>query len=104
MACTLKRSNLHFERALERLPLGVASDCGYWGDGRTVYVKRASGARLWDIDENEYIDYRLGCGQVILGYTAPASYANPTFAGRGSYPRPTTNSVSRKPSQNSNTR
>ncbi len=36
MAWTLKRSNLHFERALERLPLGVASDCGYWGDGRIV--------------------------------------------------------------------
>ncbi len=71
MAWTLKRSNLHFERALERLPLGVASDCGYWGDGRTVSVKRASGARLWDIDDNEYIDYRLGCGQVVLGYADP---------------------------------
>ena len=71
MAWTLERSNRHFERALERLPLGVASDCGYWGDGRTVYVKRANGARLWDIDDNEYIDYRLGCGRVILGYADP---------------------------------
>jgi glutamate-1-semialdehyde 2,1-aminomutase len=71
MTWTLKRSNRHFERALEHLPLGVASDCGYWGDGRTVYVKRASGARLWDIDDNEYIDYRLGCGQVILGHADP---------------------------------
>ncbi|MBW2495080.1 MAG: aminotransferase class III-fold pyridoxal phosphate-dependent enzyme [Deltaproteobacteria bacterium] len=68
MARTLKRSNLHFELALERLPLGVASDRGYWGDDRTFYVKRASGARLWDIDDNEYIDYRLGGGQAILGY------------------------------------
>ena len=71
MARTLKRSNLHFELALERLPLGVASDRGYWGDDRTFYVKRASGARLWDLDENEYIDYRLGGGQVILGYADP---------------------------------
>ena len=71
MAWTLERSNRHFERALERLPLGVASDCGYWGDGRTVYAKRANGARLWDIDDNEYIDYRLGCGRVILGYADP---------------------------------
>ena len=67
MAWTLDRSNLHFERALERLPLGVASDCGYWGDDRTLYVKRASGARLWDIDDNEYIDYRLGSGQFSVG-------------------------------------
>ncbi len=71
MERTLKRSNLHFELALERLPLGVASDCGYWGDDRTFYVKRASGARLWDLDDNEYIDYRLGRGQVILGYADP---------------------------------
>jgi glutamate-1-semialdehyde 2,1-aminomutase len=71
MARTLKRSNLHFELALERLPLGVASDRGYWGDDRTLYAKRASGARLWDIDDNEYIDYRLGGGQVILGYADP---------------------------------
>jgi len=37
----------------------------------TFYVKRASGARLWDLDDNEYIDYRLGGGQVILGYADP---------------------------------
>jgi glutamate-1-semialdehyde 2,1-aminomutase len=71
MERTLKRSNLHFELALERLPLGVGSDSGYWGDDRTVYVKRASGARLWDLDDNEYIDYRLGSGQAILGYADP---------------------------------
>jgi glutamate-1-semialdehyde 2,1-aminomutase len=71
MARSLKRSSLHLELALERLPLGVASDCRYWGEGRTFYVKRASGARLWDIDDNEYIDYRLGSGQVVLGYADP---------------------------------
>jgi len=71
MPRSLKRSLLHFELALERLPLGVASDCGYSGHDRTFYVKRASGARLWDLDDNEYIDYRLARGQVILGYADP---------------------------------
>jgi len=71
MARSLRRSSLHLERALARLPLGVASDCRNWGQDRTFYVKRASGARLWDIDDNEYIDYRLGRGQVILGYADP---------------------------------
>ena len=28
----------------------------------------AKGARLWDLDDNEYIDYRLGYGPAILGY------------------------------------
>jgi glutamate-1-semialdehyde 2,1-aminomutase len=71
MTRTLKRSHLHFELALERLPLGVASDGGYAGHDRTFYVKRASGARLWDLDDNEYIDYRLAGGEVILGYADP---------------------------------
>ena len=65
---SLKRSNDHFQKAVTRLPLGVASNFRYWGDEGTIYIKRAKGARIWDIDDNEYIDYRLGYGPAILGY------------------------------------
>ena len=64
----LKRSNQHFRRASSKLPLGVSSNFRYWGDDKTIYVKRGQGARIWDIDDNEYIDYRLAYGPVILGY------------------------------------
>ncbi len=64
----LTKSNQHFKKAIKRLPLGVASNFRYWGDDRTIYVKKGKGARLWDIDDNEYIDYRLGYGPNILGY------------------------------------
>lgn len=64
----LARSNAHFARASERLPLGVASTFRYWGDDRTIYVKRGKGGRTWDIDDNCYVDYRLGYGPAILGY------------------------------------
>ena len=64
----LNASNAHFKKAVRKLPLGVSSNFRYWGDDRTIYVKRAKGARLWDIDGNEYIDYRLGYGPNILGY------------------------------------
>ena len=64
----LKRSNQHFRLANSRLPLGVSSNFRYWGDDKTIYVKRGQGARVWDIDDNEYIDYRLAFGPVILGY------------------------------------
>ncbi|MCX7889807.1 MAG: aspartate aminotransferase family protein [Rhodobacteraceae bacterium] len=64
----LDRSNAHFARALTRLPLGVASTFRYWGDDRTIYVRRGKGGRFWDIDGNGYIDYRLGYGPSILGY------------------------------------
>ena len=68
---SLNRSNQHFRRAQRSLPLGVASNFRYWGDERTIYIDRGKGARLWDIDGNEYIDYRLGYGPAILGYADP---------------------------------
>jgi glutamate-1-semialdehyde 2,1-aminomutase len=65
---SLKKSNAHFQKAVSRLPLGVASNFRYWGDDKTIYVQRGKGGRIWDIDGNEYIDYRLGYGPAILGY------------------------------------
>jgi glutamate-1-semialdehyde 2,1-aminomutase len=65
---SLARSNQHFKRAISKMPLGVSSNFRYWGDDETIYVKRGKGGRFWDIDDNEYIDYRLAYGPVILGY------------------------------------
>lgn len=67
-ARSLEKSNAHFKKALKRLPLGVASTFRYWGDDRTIYVKHGKGGRTWDIDDNCYVDYRLGYGPAILGY------------------------------------
>ena len=71
MARKLTKSNAHFQRAVKRLPLGVASNFRYWGEDRTIYVKRGVGARITDFDDNEYVDYRLGYGPAILGYAHP---------------------------------
>jgi glutamate-1-semialdehyde 2,1-aminomutase len=35
------------------------------------YVTRAQGSRKWDIDGNEYIDYLMGHGALILGHSHP---------------------------------
>ena len=68
---SLEKSNRHFRKAVGKLPLGVASNFRYWGDDKTIYAKRGKGGRIWDIDDNEYIDYRLGYGPAILGYADP---------------------------------
>jgi len=67
----LTRSNQHFKKAITKLPLGVTSNFRYWGEDRTIYVKKAKGARLWDLDDNAYVDYRMGYGPGILGYADP---------------------------------
>lgn len=37
-----------------------------------IYFSRAEGCRVWDIDDNEYIDYVSALGPIILGYCYPA--------------------------------
>ena len=71
MSRNMTRNNAHFRRAVQRLPLGVASNFRYWGEERTIYIKQGRGARIVDLDDNVYIDYRLGYGPAILGYADP---------------------------------
>ena len=40
--------------------------------GYPVFAARARGARFWDVDGNEYLDYLLGYGPILLGYDDPA--------------------------------
>ena len=71
MQRSLKHSNRHFKKAVQRLPLGVSSNFRYWGEDKTIYVDHGKGGRITDIDGNEYVDYRMGYGPGILGYADP---------------------------------
>ncbi|MEP5766190.1 MAG: aspartate aminotransferase family protein [Halieaceae bacterium] len=71
MSRMLGKSNAQFARAVKQLPLGVSSSFRYWGEENTIYIKQGKGARLTDLDDNNYIDYRLGYGPAILGYAHP---------------------------------
>ena len=71
MARNLTRSHAHYQKALARLPLGVASNFRFWGEDRTIYVREGRGGRITDLDGNSYVDYRLGYGPAILGYADP---------------------------------
>ena len=39
--------------------------------GYPIFVDRASGPYLWDVDGNRYLDFVLGYGSVILGHAHP---------------------------------
>jgi glutamate-1-semialdehyde 2,1-aminomutase len=39
--------------------------------GSPIFIKKASGSRIYDIDGNEYIDYVLSWGPMILGHSHP---------------------------------
>ncbi len=59
-----------FANALKRIPGGVNSPVrAFRGVGREpFFVDRAEGARIWDVDGNEYIDYVGSWGPAILGH------------------------------------
>ena len=40
-----------------------------------IYVERGKGSRVWDVDGNEYIDYLLSFGPLILGHSHPSIIA-----------------------------
>jgi glutamate-1-semialdehyde 2,1-aminomutase len=39
--------------------------------GQPIYLEKASGARVYDVDGNEYIDYHVGAGASLYGYDHP---------------------------------
>lgn len=60
-----------YQRAQKVIPHGVNSNFRYWGAEDTIISLRGEGAYIWDMDENRYIDYRLGFGPLILGHGYP---------------------------------
>ena len=67
----LERSRALYETAKGYLAGGVSSDARRSVQPVPLFVSHAAGSRLWDVDENEYIDYVLGQGPLILGHTNP---------------------------------
>jgi len=65
-----KRSRRLFEQAKRVIPGGVNSPVRAFGSvgGVPRFVAKAKGARLWDEDGNEYIDYVGSWGPMILGH------------------------------------
>jgi glutamate-1-semialdehyde 2,1-aminomutase len=68
-----QRSDALFEAARKRIPGGVNSPVrAFRGVGGNPYfVDRGKGSRIWDADGNEYIDYVLSWGPLILGHAHP---------------------------------
>jgi glutamate-1-semialdehyde 2,1-aminomutase len=67
------RSGEYFERASGVMPGGVPSQFQK-NDPWPVYIERGAGAKVWDVDGNEYLDFHNGFGVMCVGH------ANPTIA------------------------
>jgi glutamate-1-semialdehyde 2,1-aminomutase len=72
-AVATSRSLELMERAERLFPGGVSSPVRAFGSvgGSPRVIERAAGARLWDVDGNELIDYIGSWGPMILGHAHP---------------------------------
>ncbi len=65
------RASLEYRATAERFVAGgVASS---WQDSppHAIFVDRGQGNRLYDIDGNEYVDFHLGYGAMVVGHAHP---------------------------------
>lgn len=63
-------SRPYAERARRVFPSGITHDIRAFAPW-PIYVQRAQGARKWDVDGNEYVDYIGGHGSLLLGHNRP---------------------------------
>src|SRR5580700_8514518 len=73
MALSRAKSEQLFAEALKFIPGGVNSPVRAFRavGGSPFFVTRAKGARVWDVDGNELIDYVCTWGPAILGHAHP---------------------------------
>ena len=62
-----------YARASRLIPGGVNSPARAWTavGGQPLFISKAQGSRIWDVDGNELIDYVGSWGPMILGHAHP---------------------------------
>lgn len=69
-----RKSEALFARAAQSIAGGVNSGIRKMEQPVPLYFHRGQGARVWDVDGNEYIDFQLGQGALLFGH-APKGLA-----------------------------
>jgi len=65
-----KSQKLH-ERAVKVFAADGSTHAARILDPSRPYITHAKGSRVWDVDGNEYIDYKMGGGSLLLGHSHP---------------------------------
>ena len=71
---SVEKSKMLFDQALDLVAGGVSSKSRSTFEGYhpfPLFIERAEGSRLYDVDGNEYIDYLVALGATILGNANP---------------------------------
>jgi glutamate-1-semialdehyde 2,1-aminomutase len=64
------KSKEHYEHGLKVMPGGVPSSF-QMNEPWPVWLERGKGARVWDVDGHEYVDFHNGFGVMAVGHANP---------------------------------
>ena len=64
------KSKAAWEKASHVMPMGTASNSRMYAP-YPLFIARAEGSRVWDVDGNEYIDHNLSFGALVVGHRHP---------------------------------
>jgi glutamate-1-semialdehyde aminotransferase len=71
----LRRSEEWWRRGQAVIPLGTQtlskSPTQFVQGALPIYLERGQGAHVWDVDGNEWIDFPMALGPILLGYREP---------------------------------
>ena len=72
----LSKSQEWWRRGAAVIPLGTQtlskSPTQFVQGVLPIYLERGQGAHVWDVDGNEWLDYPMALGPILLGYCEPA--------------------------------
>lgn len=69
-----KKSEIFYKKAVELMPGGVNSPVRAFKavGGSPLFIQKAKGSKIYDVDGNVYVDYVLSWGPMILGHSHPS--------------------------------
>lgn len=68
---TYKKSSRLLDRAKKVLAGGVSSEFRKYNHPHAIFYTHGRGSRIYDVDGNEYLDFTLSQGPLILGHSHP---------------------------------
>jgi len=66
------RASIAYREIAERHVAGGVASSWQASPPHAIFIDRGDGSHIWDIDGNEYVDYHLGYGAMVVGHAHPA--------------------------------
>ena len=66
------RASIEYREVAERHVAGGVASSWQASPPHAIFIDRGERNRSWDIDGNEYVDYHLGYGAMVVGHAHPA--------------------------------